>query len=112
MLSPHPDPTLTTDNLMEVVKEVEHHRSLQWALDVLHVPYCKAKEIERLYQDENRRIEAMLDYYVRYSPYASWKEFAEKLHNELAEKVSAKYVKGMDVSHVTLKQVVNGQVLR
>ena len=25
MLSPHPaDPTLTTDNLMEVVKEVEH----------------------------------------------------------------------------------------
>ena len=76
------------------------------------MPYCKVEEIKSLYQDENQRMEAMLDCYVRYSPNASWKEFAVKLQemelHKLAEKVSAKYVKGMDVNHVTfliLKQV-------
>ena len=78
MLSPHPaDPTLTTDNLMEVVKGVEDrwYRLGHW----LDVPLSKRKEIERLYHSDHQRMEAVLDYYVKYHPAPSWKEVAVEL---------------------------------
>ena len=110
MLFPHPaDPTLTTDNLMEVVKEVPLHRreGLNESLSVhlvVHVGFHQPVE----------SVEATVNNYVK-SPAASWKEVAKALkENDLhkqAEEVTAKYVKGMDVSHVTfliLNQVVDG----
>ena len=104
MLSPHPaDPTLTTDNLMEVVKEVEH----QWE-DLgfyLAVPESKMENIKGLYHTDHMRMEAMVDYYVKYDPESSWKDFGTSLQviglHKLADEVTTKYVRGMDVNHVT-----------
>jgi len=116
MLSPHPaDPTLTTDNLMEVVKGVENHwDGLGFRLDV---PQSKREEISRLYHSDHWRMAAILDYYVRQSPILSWKEIARALQvtelHEQADEVTTKYVKGMDVNGVTcliLIQAVEGQL--
>ena len=120
MLSPHPaDPTLTTDNLMEVVKEVEDH---WWKLRIwLDMPSSKREEIKSLYQSDHHRMEAVVDHYVRHHPTPSWKEVAGALRgmhlNDQADKITAKYIKGTDVTdvnHVTcliLNQAVDGQLL-
>ena len=97
MLSPHQaDPTLTTDNLMEVVKEVEHHweqlgrklsRELGLQLSGVH------------------GMADVVDEYVRHYPTPSWKKVATALQrmklDKLADEVTTKYVRGMDVNHVT-----------
>ena len=59
MLSPHSaDPTLTTDNLMKVVKGVEDH----WlGLGVgLGVSDSKKSEIRRLYHSDQLRMQALV----------------------------------------------------
>ena len=95
MLSPHPaDPTLTTDNLMEAVKEVDHRwRELGRKLD-LNVNII-----------ELHGIADVVDEYVRHYPTPSWKEVATVLQrmklDELADEVTTKYGRGMDVNHVT-----------
>ena len=98
MLSPHPaDPTLTTDNLMEVAKEVEHC----WEELGRHlvVPETKMKNIKGLYETNHLRMEAMVDYYVKYNPFSSWKDFGTTLQamelHKLADDVTTKYVRGM-----------------
>ena len=104
MLSPHPaDPTLTTDNIMEVVKEVEH----RWE-DLGHrlgVQRSKRKNIKGLYQSNHLRTEAVVDYFVKCYYDSSWKRVATTLQEmglrKLADEVTTKYVRGMDVSHVT-----------
>ena len=102
MLSPHPaDPTLTTDNLMEVVKEVEHR---WWHLDFgLGVLSSKREEIRSLYQSDHHRMEAMVDYYVRHHPTPSWRDVTRILQSASLYKQAdeaAKYVKGADVNNV------------
>ena len=90
MLSPHPaDPTLTTDNLMEVVKEVEHC----WVeLDVRL----------GLHMSSVHGMADVVDEYVRHYPTPSWKKVATVLQemklDKLADEVTTKYVRGMDVS--------------
>ena len=116
MLSPHPaDPTLTTGNLMEVVKGVEDH---WWGLGgYFGVPESKRSDIRSLYHSDHHRMEAVLHHYVKYNPAPSWKAIATtlqwmKLHKQ-ADEVTTKYVKGMDVNHVTLLiliQAVYGQL--
>ena len=104
MLSPHPaDPTLTTENIMEVVKEIEHRwEDLGYCLSV---PESKRKNIRGLYQSDHLRTEAMVDYFVKYHFDSSWKRVAAALQemelHKLADEVTTKYVRGMDVSHVT-----------
>jgi len=116
MLSPHPaDPNLTTDNLMEVVKGVE---DLWGDLGfLLGVPHSKTDEIERLYQSDHHRMQALADHYTTCHPTCSWKAIAGALQWEelrkQADEVTTKYVKGMDVNHVTcliLIQAVDGQL--
>ena len=101
MLSPHPaDPTLTTDNLMEVVKEVEH----LWKElgGQLAVPDSKLENIKGLYQTDHLRMEAVVDYYVKYWPTSSWKEVGTVLRrmelHKLANNITTNYVRGMDVN--------------
>ena len=103
MLSPHTaDHTLTTDNLMEVVKGVEHH----WndLGDRLGVPWSKRNEFSSLYSDQHR-MQALADHYTTHHPTPSWNKVAEALQREglykQADEVTTKYVKGMDVNHVT-----------
>ena len=112
MLSPHPaDPTLTTDNLMEVVKEVEQHwedlgRKLGLGLNMIGL----RKEFlsDELIGLDGKKIHGMadvVDEYVRRYPTPSWKQVATVLQemeiDKLADEVTTKYVRGMDVNHVT-----------
>ena len=94
MLSPHPaDPTLTTDNLMEVVKEVEHHWKMLGLTLGLHIRIGM------------HGMAYVVDEYVRHYPTPSWKKVATALQemelDKLADEVTTKYVRGMDVHHVT-----------
>ena len=116
MLSPHPaDPTLTTDNLMEVVKGVEDHWD-DLCFD-LGVTKSKTDEISSLYHSDQRRMQALADHYTTHHPTPSWTAVAAALQGEglhkQADDVTTKYVKGMDVNHVTcliLIQAVDGQL--
>ena len=95
MLSPHPaDPTLTTDNLMEVVREVKHlWKDLGRKLGV------------DTYRFSVRGMADVVDEYVRRYPTPSWKKVATALQemklDKLADEVTTKYVRGTDVNHVT-----------
>ena len=103
MLSPHPaDPTLTTDNLMEVVKEVEH----RWE-DLGHklgFPKVGGQLVDVDWK-EIHGMAAVVDEYVRRYPTPSWKQVGAALQrmklDKLADEVTTKYVRGMDVNHVT-----------
>ena len=116
MLSPYPaDPSLTTDNLMEVVKGVEH----RWdeLSRGLGMPLSERDEIEYLYHSDHHRMQALADHYTTHHPTPSWKAITGALLEEgllkQADEVTTKYVKGMDVNHVTcliLIQSVDGQL--
>ena len=99
MLSPHPaDPTLTTDNLMEVVKGVEQYWSgLSLGLDVSRSKWI---EIRRLYHSDQHSMQALADHYTTHHPTPSWKAVARALQGEglhkQADEVTTKYVKGME----------------
>ena len=98
MLSPHPaDPTLTTDKVMEVVKEVEH----RWEeLGIMLGMVDKLASIEGLYQSDHLRMEAVVDYYVKFHPTPSWRNVAVALQNlglhKEADSITTRYVRGMD----------------
>ena len=100
MLSPHPaDPTLTTDNLMEVVKEVEH----RWEALGLKLRLLAFGIRRHLYRVHG--MADVVDEYVRRYPTPSWKKVATALQeielDKLADEVTTKYVRGTDVNHVT-----------
>ena len=105
MLSPHPaDPTLTTDNLMEVVKEVEH----RWKDLGEELGLRKEFFSDQLIGVDGKEIHGMagvVDEYVRRYPTPSWKQVSAALQkmelDKLADEVTTKYVRGMDVNHVT-----------
>ena len=109
MLSPHPaDPTLTTDNLMEVVKEVEHRwKELGHKLGLrTFVSYVGGKLDSPMYQLYGvQGMADVVDEYVRRYPTPFWKKVAAALQkmklDKLADLVTTKYVRGMDVNHVT-----------
>ena len=90
VLSSHlADPTLTTDNLIEVMKE-EKHRWMYLA-DKLGL---SAPGIHGM--------EDVVDEYVRRYPTPSWKQVALALQrmnlHKLADEVTTKYVRGMNVT--------------
>ena len=106
MLSPHPaDPTFTTDNLMEVVKEVEHHwKDLGEELG-LHTDVTSVGGKVQIQLIGVHGMADVVDEYVRRYPTPSWKQVARVLKeigiDKLADEVTTKYVRGMDVNHVT-----------
>ena len=98
LLSPHPaDPTLTTENLMEVVRGIEG----RW-MDLgqnLVVRASEMQKIPHLYQSDHQKMEAIIKHYVRYHPFCSWKVVSRALERmelpQLVEVVNTKYVRGM-----------------
>ena len=98
LLSPHSaDPTLTTENAMEMVRGVES----RWK-DLgngLYVRESEKQRIQHLYWSDHQRMEALINHYVRHYPLRSWKEVANALEKmqlpQLAEVVTTKYVRGM-----------------
>ena len=98
LLSPHPaDPTITTENLMEVVRGVES----RWEDlgNKLFVRRSERQNIQRLYQSDHQKMEAIINHYVRHYPTSSWSEVASALEmmnlRQLAKVVTTKYVRGM-----------------
>ena len=85
----------------------------------LDVPDSKMSKIgSRLYYySDRRRMQALADHYTTHHPTPSWNKVAAALQGEglhkQADEVTTKYVKGMDVNHVTcliLIQAVDGQL--
>ena len=102
LLSPHTaDPTLTAENLMEVVRGVKDRwEDLGRKLcDRWGVPPSEVQKIQRHYQSDRQRLEAIIDHYMRYYPLRSWKDVSSALERmklpQLAEVVTTKYVRGM-----------------
>ena len=102
LLSPHPaDPTLTTENLMEMLKGVEDRwEELGYKLCFPYgVRGSEMQKIRLLYHSDHQRMEALINHYMRHYPLRSWKRVASALEEmqlpQLAEVVTTKYVRGM-----------------
>ena len=105
LLSPHlADPTLTTENLMEAVRGVESRwedlgSNLCSEVILRGVRSSEMQKIQRLYQSDHQRLEALVKHYVKHCPFRSWKDVSSALERsnlpQLAEVVNTKYVRGM-----------------
>ena len=94
------DPTFTTDNVMEVMKDQEE----RWDSlgDLLGVEKRERDRIGYLYQsDPHQKMRAILDHYVRHNRRASWKRLATALKrmglDNLADFVTANHVRGIEL---------------
>ena len=98
LLSPHPaDPTLTTENLTEVVRGVEScWENLGNKLGVRH---SEMQKIHHLYQNGHQKMEDIIKHYMGNPPSCSWERIISALERmklpQLAEVVTTKYVRGM-----------------
>ena len=98
LLSPHPaDPTLTTENLMEVVQGVE--RRWEDLADVLNVQDKKMNKIRNLHLSDVVSMKEVVKEYVKYTPDHSWWHVARALHrkglHQQADTVTTKYIRGI-----------------
>ena len=88
------DPTLTTHNVMEMVKEVPYNM-LQ---HVLNVSLNKRLKILTQYQSDEQRSEALISHAISTHPCLSWNLLTNGLqqygHSKAAAEVTKKYVKG------------------
>ena len=88
------DPTLTTHNVIEMVKGVD----CSFLRYVLGVSLDKWIEIKDQYQSEEQRSEALVAHVVLTHPCLTWKRLSTKLQqcgkSEAAAEVTRKYVKG------------------
>ena len=93
------DPTLITDNILEVVKGIEK----QWEeLSKKLIKHCggqsKRDEIRQLHHSNRHRMEALINFYIKYHPTPSWQHIASSLQKigllDLADSVSGKYIRG------------------
>ena len=73
------DPTLTVENVREVMADVEDWWSVGDALDV---PYSKLQRIEQQSSTEREMCLALGDYWVNTDPNASWEKLAKVLYKE------------------------------
>ena len=86
------DPTLTVENVKEVMGEVE-----KWEVvgSVLHVPHSKLQEIRQQSSTERERSLALGEYWVNIAPHASWERLACALYEygeERAAAIAKKYL--------------------
>ena len=80
------DPTLTVENVREVMAEVGHWMMLG---DWLGVPYSKQLEINKQSSTEREKNLAVGDYWVNTDPEASWEKLAMALYQEREERALA-----------------------
>ena len=71
------DPTLTLHNVTTVVTPVRDWNRLGVCIGV---PLAKYSEIDSKYSTDDKRKEAVIDYWLRCSPVVSWGELAGELH--------------------------------
>ena len=96
LVFPPADPTLTTENLMEVVKGVE--RRWKDLADKL-VVRSEIAEIETLHRSDVERMKAVANEYVRYLPTRTWGRISRALKkmnlHQRANVVMTKHVQGI-----------------
>ena len=80
------DPTLTVENVREVMAEV---RSWDLVGIGLHVPYSKRQEIRQQSSTEREKSLALGDYWVNTDPNASWEKLAWELYWKGENRASA-----------------------
>ena len=77
------DPTLTVENVTEVMGEVEHWEGVEsW----LRVPYSKLQEIEQQSSTEKEKSHAVGGYWVNTTPLPSWEKLARVLYDHGEER--------------------------
>ena len=90
------DPTLTTHNVVEMMKGVSYGISVLY--HILNVSYEKWSEIRDRYQSDEQRCEALIAHVLSTHPCISWRLIAREIqlfgHSEVAAKITRKYVKG------------------
>ena len=92
------DPTFTTENVLEMTREVKYDLTLF----ILQFTAPKMDEINRQYQSTEQRREAAVSHVLLTHPCASWKWLSRRLQSHsfdsaaaaAAVEVSRKYVKG------------------
>ena len=71
--SPPPDPTLTVDNVSQLLNNVpKDKREEVMGTDGLNIPWPLLEEILRRYSTNKEKNHACADYYVNYHPDAEW----------------------------------------
>ena len=93
------DPTLTTHNVMEMMKGVSYGMLRR----VLTASFYKRSEILTQYQSDDQRSEALISHTISTHPCLSWNLLASGLqrcgYSEAAAEVTRKYVKGKFINH-------------
>ena len=80
------DPTLTVENVREVMAEVGNWRNVaRW----LGVPDSKRQEISQQSSTERKKSHALGDYWVNTDPNASWKRLARALYHSREDRALA-----------------------
>ena len=91
------DPTLTTTNVVEVVKPVSYHDTKY----IISASFGKSSEMEWMFQSREQMKEALIDHTLSTHPCLSWSTIAAELqrmgYSEAAAEVSRKYVKGQSL---------------
>ena len=96
LVSSPADPTLTTSNMLSVLRGVEE----RWEElgDNLGVGQSKRDEIRRNHLSSHQRLRALINFYITYDPTPSWQEISSVLQRmglqDLADVVTTKYVRG------------------
>jgi len=94
------DPTLTVDNVSEVMREVGN-RERVWGL-VLGVPWYKRTELMQQSSTDGEKARAVSQYWINSSPDATWKKLTWSLYfnrEERAAEMAKQYLpKGMCIS--------------
>ena len=80
------DPTLTVENVAEVMGEVGDWERVAPRL----IPYSKLQEIKQQTSSERKKSRAVGEYWVNTHPDPSWKKLAEVLYQEGEERAAAK----------------------
>ena len=96
LVSPPADPTLTTSNMLSVLRGVvERWEELGRNLAV---GQSKRNEIRQHHWSNTDRMEALTTFFIRYYPIPSWQRIASALQwmglQDLADVVTTKYVGG------------------
>ena len=100
LVSPPTDPTLTTSNMLSVLRGVEERWEElgEWLLVSLSVWWSKRNEIRQLHHTSTDRIGALINFFIRYHYAPSWQRTVSALQRmglqDLADMVTTKYVRG------------------
>ena len=92
-----PQPSLTVDNLCDVLVDVKDWRTggLPWKLDI---PDSKIEELERSHPDLSQRKPAIIREFIDNHPAPSWERVCFALYSEeeydILERVQNRYFKG------------------